>query len=70
MQQAALNTESSKKLFNIRQLSEYLGTPVGTLYQWVSQRKIPFVKLGRSTRFDMEKIREWIEQNSVKQVGL
>ena len=70
MQQVTLKAVSSKRLFNIRQLSEYLGTPVGTLYQWVSQRKIPFVKLGRSTRFDMEKIREWIEQNSVKQAGL
>ena len=68
---ALMLTESSqtaKRLLNIKELSEYLGTPVGTLYQWVSQRRIPFVKLGKSTRFDVQKIQEWVGQNSVKPV--
>ena len=56
--------QTAKRLMNIKELSEYLGTPVGTLYQWVSQRRIPFVKLGRSTRFDIEKIQKWINENS------
>ncbi|OGR54253.1 MAG: hypothetical protein A3I11_07245 [Elusimicrobia bacterium RIFCSPLOWO2_02_FULL_39_32] len=57
----------NRKLLNVEELSEYIGTPVGTLYQWVSQRKIPYVKLGRSTKFDVEKIREWISVNSVEE---
>ena len=59
-----------KRLLNVEELSDYIGTPVGTLYQWVSQRKIPYVKLGRSTKFDIEKIQEWIRVNSVEEKNL
>ena len=40
---------------------------VNTVYSWVSQRKIPFVKCGRLTKFDVQKIDEWIEKNSVEE---
>lgn len=53
-----------KRLLNIEELSQYIGTPVGVLYKWVSQRKIPFVKLGRCTRFDLHQIDTWITENS------
>ena len=53
-----------KRLLNVEELSQYIGTPSAVLYKWVSQRKIPFVKLGRSTRFDLEMIDLWIQKNS------
>ena len=55
---------SEKRLINIDELSEYLSTPVGTLYQWISQKRIPYVKLGRSVRFDLEEINQWLKENS------
>ena len=56
-----------RRLINIQELSEYIGLSKNTIYCWVSQRRIPFVKLGRLTKFDLEKIEEWIEENSVRE---
>lgn len=52
-----------RRLINIRELSEYLGIPVNTLYSWVSQGRITPVKLGRLDRFDIREIDEWIEES-------
>ena len=57
----------NKRLININELSEYIGLSKNTIYCWVSQRRIPFVKLGRLTKFDLQKIEEWIEENSVEE---
>ncbi len=54
-----------KRLLNIKELSEYLGIPVNTLYCWVSSGKIPKVKLGRLVKFDIQDINQWIENNKL-----
>jgi len=51
-------------LLNVKQLSEYLGISVNTIYAMVSQCRIPFVKVERLTKFDIEKVDEWIKNNS------
>jgi len=56
----------NKKLININELSELTGLSVNTLYSWVSQRRIPYVKIGRLTKFDLKKIDDWIEKMSVE----
>lgn len=55
-----------RRLFNIREVAEYTGLSVHTLYAMVSQRRIPYVKAGRLTKFDFKAIDAWIERNSVK----
>lgn len=40
-------------LVNINELSRLLSIPKGTLYNWVYLRRIPFIKAGRSLRFDV-----------------
>jgi len=57
----------NRRLLSVTELSEYLGLPKNTIYARVSQRRIPFVKCGRLTKFDLEKIEEWIEENSVEE---
>jgi len=59
-----------KRLIDIRELSEYTGLAVNTLYCWVSQRKIPFVKVGRLTKFDLRDIDRIIENNKVQPLDL
>ena len=51
---------------NITVLSDLLGISVSTLYTWVSQRKIPYSKIGHSVKFDLTKIEKWIKQNSLE----
>ncbi len=53
-------------LIDIKELAELTGLSVGTLYQWVSQKKIPYVKCGRLTKFDIERIKKWLEEHSVE----
>jgi excisionase family DNA binding protein len=50
-----------RRLVDINELSEYLGISKHTLYTWVSQRRIPYVKVGRLTKFDLGEIDEWID---------
>ena len=52
---------------NINELSELTGLSTSTLYSWVSQRRIPFVKCGRLTKFDLERIDDWIKESSVEE---
>lgn len=57
----------NKRLININELSEYIGLSISTIYSWVSQRRIPFVKCGRLTKFDLQRIDEWIKESSVEE---
>ncbi len=54
------------RLFDIQQVATYTGLSVHTLYTMVSQRRIPFVKIGRLTKFDRGEIDKWINSHSVK----
>lgn len=56
-----------RRLINVDELSELTGLSTSTIYSWVSQRRIPFVKCGRLTKFDLERIDEWIEENSIEE---
>lgn len=58
-----------RRLFNIREVAAYTGLSVHTLYTMVSQRRIPYVKAGRLTKFDLTAIDAWINKNSVKPLG-
>ncbi|HNT67395.1 MAG TPA: helix-turn-helix domain-containing protein [bacterium] len=54
-----------EKLLDIDQAAEILGVKVWTLRAWVSQRKIPYVKIGRLVRFEANALRVFIDNNSV-----
>jgi excisionase family DNA binding protein len=43
-------------LIDIKELSRRLSVPKGTLYNWVYLRRVPFVKAGRSLRFDPDEV--------------
>ena len=59
-----------KLLINVKQLSELTGLSIFTLYSWINQKKIPYVKVRRLVRFDPGKIEKWIEGNSVEEKNL
>jgi len=55
-----------KRLLNIKELSKYLGIGIQTLYQWTSQHRIPFIKIGQGRiRFDIQAIDKWIREHSI-----
>ena len=55
----------SQHLLTIQQAAHYTGLSVNTLYKWVSQRKIPHIKIGRLVKFDLHSLEEWIQQQTV-----
>lgn len=55
-----------KRLISINELAALTGLSKGTLYQWVSRKKgIPYVKVGRLTKFDLKDVEKWIEEHKV-----
>ena len=62
----AERTPIARRLLDIQQVATYTGLSVHTLYTMVSQRRIPFVKMGRLTKFDRVEIDKWIAGHSVK----
>jgi excisionase family DNA binding protein len=60
----------ARRLLDIREVATYTGLSTHTLYAMVSQRRIPFVKMGRLVKFDKGKVDEWIKHNSVMPMPL
>ena len=60
--------EGKHKLIGIQQAAKYSGLKVSTLYQWVSEKKIPYYKLGRLVKFDLNDLDRFIEKSKVKPV--
>jgi excisionase family DNA binding protein len=54
------------RLVNVQQAAQYLAVSVSTLYGWVYQRRIPFVKVGRALRFDVSDLDRFIESNRIR----
>jgi len=52
-----------EKLLNLSETAEILGLKRPTLYNWVNERRIPFVKVGRLVKFDPKDLREFIEKH-------
>ena len=50
-----------RRFFNAKEISTYLGVSEEAIRKWAIRGKIPFVKLGKSLRFDMIKIESWVK---------
>ena len=59
-----------ERLMTIEEVCRKLGgVKPWTVRMWVSQRKIPFTKVGRLTRFPEARIDRWISENTVTPDG-
>jgi excisionase family DNA binding protein len=53
------------RLLNVREAAKFLGTTDKTLYTRIWRREIPFIKIGRSVRFDVRDLEALIDQSRV-----
>lgn len=54
-----------ERLLTVQQLSDYLGVPVKTLYEWRTQKSGPrAVKVGRALRYPEGRVIDWLEEQS------
>jgi excisionase family DNA binding protein len=57
-----LETTKSERLLTVKEVSELTGLAVGTLYHFVSQQRIPVVRLSkRCIRFRYSDLLDWIQ---------
>src|SRR5215475_11037704 len=66
-QQAPLSASGTtmQSLVDIHDAAQFLAVSVSTLYGWVWQRKISFVKVGRAVRFDLPDLKKFVEENRI-----
>ena len=50
-----------KKLVGPKEAAAYLQLSLNTIYQWVSQKRIPYYKVSRLERFDLNEIDNWLK---------
>jgi hypothetical protein len=67
----AVASKSGRRFWNVDELSEYLGVPMGWVYDRTQQRGpeiIPHIKLGKYIRFDPESeaFQRWLQEHEVR----
>jgi excisionase family DNA binding protein len=53
------------KLLSPQELSVALNISIETVYAWTSQKRIPYIKMGRLVRFNADEVNKWLERQRV-----
>jgi len=56
-----------KEILNSEEAAEFLGININTLYEWVSQKKIPHMKVGGLLKFKRGHLEKWLEKKLQKE---
>ena len=56
--------QARPKFLNVKELAELLRIKTRTVYEMVSQRRIPYRKVGDRTIFLLDEILEWTRPNA------
>ena len=56
----------SKKLLSPKELAEYMGISIGTVYSYTYQKLIPYIKIGRLARFEPAVVEAWIKERRIE----
>ena len=49
------------RLYKTGEVAELIGISAITLRKWVSEKRIPFYKIGKAVRFSIPEIEEWLK---------
>jgi excisionase family DNA binding protein len=63
-----LRDAPSPHLLSVEEAAAYLGIQAGTLRNWLSMRRIQYVKVGRLTRLSKRALDRFVESNTVDAV--
>ena len=58
-----MESRSESALITVQDAAKFLAVSTSTLYGWVWQRRIPFVKVGRALRFEQAELQKFIQAN-------
>ena len=57
---------TEQRYLSPQELSKYLGIAIQTVYEWTSQKKVPYIKMGRLVKFDQREIDTWMQTQKVE----
>jgi len=55
----------TKGLLSVRQVAEALGSHPQTIYGWVSEGKLPHVRVGSRIKFDGNTLADWLQRRTL-----
>jgi len=58
-----MQSRNETGLLTVQDAAKFLAVSTSTLYGWVWQRRIPFVKVGRALRFELPELQKFIQAN-------
>ncbi len=58
------------EFLNIKEVSQYLGIKISTLYFYVENGDIPHYRIGRLIRFKKQEVDQWMEGNKKEKIDL
>jgi excisionase family DNA binding protein len=64
----AVKEKPPRILLSVGEAAEYLGISAGTLRNWISMRRIEYVKVGRLTRITQAALDRYVAANTVRAV--
>lgn len=68
MKSPAVKENRPGPLLSVEQAAEYIGVRPGTLRNWLSARRIAYVKVGRLTRVSSDTLNRFIAEHTVTSV--
>ncbi|MBA2612578.1 MAG: helix-turn-helix domain-containing protein [Bacteroidetes bacterium] len=69
VEQGLKQKQDEDEFFNVQQASQYLKMPVTTLYDYTSNKKIPFHKKGKKLHFSKHELNAWMKTKKEKEVN-
>jgi excisionase family DNA binding protein len=58
-----MQLRSEGGLITVQDAAKFLAVSTSTLYGWVCQRRIPFVKVGGALRFELAELQKFVQSN-------
>ena len=55
----------TRRLISVKEAAYYIGLSPDTVYTMASQKRIPFVKVGRRTMFNIGLLDDWLKEHTV-----
>lgn len=61
----------NKQYLSAKELSQYVGISIHTIYLWIQLKKIPYYKInGKIVKFSLSEIEQWLKEQHINPVEL
>jgi excisionase family DNA binding protein len=65
-----MDNNIKRQFLSPQELSAYIGLSLNTIYSWVSQKRIPYIKVSRLVKFNISEIDNWMKAMRVAPTDL